>query len=186
MMETRIRNRVGRTMFQGPNGAVASSRRAGSTEGREHARGGWDTGASASSPSRILPGAGRAGWGWEDDPGGPVGGLAPRPPDLTIVLDLAPELARARVGPARDRIEDRSGPYHDRVRDGYLEAARVGRGQETLAQHSQETLAQRGRELPASAYPAPIVLIDASADPQTVCERIQSEVERVLALDPRP
>ena len=90
-------------------------------------------------------------------------------PDLTIVLDVAPEVARARVGPARDRIEDRPGPYHDRVRDGYLEAVRGGTG---------------GTAAPTSD-PPPIVLIDASADPQTVFERIQSEVERVLALDPR-
>jgi len=90
-------------------------------------------------------------------------------PDLTIVLDVAPEVARARVGPARDRIEDRPGPYHDRARDGYLEAARGSTG---------------GTAAPTSD-PPPIVLIDASADPQTVFERIQSEVERVLALDPR-
>ena len=97
-----------------------------------------------------------------------TGGLLP---DLTIVLDVAPGIARARVGAARDRIEDRPASYHDRVRDGYLEAARGGAG--------------RGTD-PSPLYPAPVVLIDASADPDTVFQRIQSEVGRVLALDPRP
>jgi dTMP kinase len=96
-----------------------------------------------------------------------TGGLLP---DLTIVLDVAPEVARGRVGPARDRIEDRPAPYHERVRQGYRDAARDG----------------NGPEAPPSFYPAPIALIDASADPETVFERVQNEVERVLALDPRP
>ena len=91
-------------------------------------------------------------------------------PDLTIILDVAPELARARLGAARDRIEDRPATYHDRVRHGYLEAAR----------------GIPGRGNPPSFYPAPVVLIDASADSDTVFEQIQSEVGRVLALDPRP
>ena len=54
-----------------------------------------------------------------------TGGLLP---DLTIVLDIAPAAAMARVGPARDRIEDRPLFYHERVRAGYLAAAQ-GRGQ---------------------------------------------------------
>jgi dTMP kinase len=96
-----------------------------------------------------------------------TGGLFP---DLTIVLDVAPEIARARVGAARDRIEDRPATYHDRVRHGYLDAARGG----------------PGRAGPSPVYPAPVVLIDAAADSDTVFQRIQSEVGRVLALDPRP
>ena len=50
-----------------------------------------------------------------------TGGLLP---DLTIVLDIAPDAAAARVGAARDRIEDRPLFYHERVRAGYLAAAR--------------------------------------------------------------
>jgi dTMP kinase len=50
-----------------------------------------------------------------------TGGLLP---DLTIVLDIAPDTASARVGPARDRIEDRPLFYRERVRAGYLAAAR--------------------------------------------------------------
>jgi dTMP kinase len=91
-----------------------------------------------------------------------TGGLLP---DLTIVLDVDPETARARVGPSRDRIEDRPADYHERVRGGYREVARAG-------------------DL-ASLYPAPIVLVDANAGPDAVAGSIQSEVERVLALDPR-
>jgi len=95
-----------------------------------------------------------------------TGGLLP---DLTIVLDVPPETARHRVGPARDRIEDRPSAYQERVRAGYLEAATAGAG---------------GAGAP-SLYPAPVVLVDASATPDAVFEAIQSEVERVLALDPR-
>jgi dTMP kinase len=94
-----------------------------------------------------------------------TGGLFP---DLTVVLDVPPEVARARVGPARDRIEDRSDDYHARVRAGFLRAA---------------------RDWPPGQcpyYPAPIVVVDATDDPETVGARIQAEVERVLALDPRP
>jgi dTMP kinase len=80
------------------------------------------------------------------------------------------DVARARVGGARDRIEDRPAEYHARVREGYREAAR-GTGR---------------RSALSLCYRAPIVLIDASADPVAVFRQIQSEVGRVLALDSRP
>ncbi len=44
-------------------------------------------------------------------------------PDLTLVLDIAPSAARDRIGPGRDRIEDRPLFYRERVRAGYLAAA---------------------------------------------------------------
>ena len=81
-------------------------------------------------------------------------------PDLTLLLDLPGELARARVGRARDRMEDRGADYHDRVRAGFLEAAR--------------------------ADPDSIRVIDASGDPDAVFRQIQAEVAHALALDPRP
>lgn len=90
-----------------------------------------------------------------------TGGLLP---DLTMLLDVDPRVARARVGAARDRIEDRPDDYHARVRDGFLRAAQAGR---------------------CPDYPAPIVVIDATADPDAVFGRIESEVERALALGSR-
>lgn len=96
-----------------------------------------------------------------------TGGLLP---DLTMVLDIPAELRRARVGAARDRIEDRPPEYHHGVRAGFLAAAGVKTG---------------GGE-PALCYPAPVVLIDAAAAVHAVFDQIKSEVERVLALGPRP
>jgi dTMP kinase len=85
-------------------------------------------------------------------------------PDLTLVLDIAPVAAQVRIGPARDRIEDRPLSYREQVRAGYLAAATA--------------------EPPY--YPAPIVVIDSSADPDAVFDQIKCEVERVLAFGPRP
>jgi dTMP kinase len=82
-------------------------------------------------------------------------------PDLTIVLDVPTETARGRVGAARDRIEDRPAEYHEQVRAGYLQAA-------------------NGSKL----YPAPVSLVDATLDPDTVFQLISREVMLVLALDP--
>jgi dTMP kinase len=86
-----------------------------------------------------------------------TGGLMP---DLTLVLDLPLELARSRVGRSRDRIEDRPGEFHARVRAGFLEAART--------------------------YPLPIRVIDASGDPEAVALQIRVEVAHALEIDPRP
>lgn len=44
-------------------------------------------------------------------------------PDLTILLDIAPELSFARVNRARDRIEQRPMAYHQQVRRNYLAQA---------------------------------------------------------------
>jgi dTMP kinase len=84
-----------------------------------------------------------------------TGGLMP---DLTLLLDVLPDVARARIGSARDRMEDRADVA--RVRAGFLEAA--------------------------TAYPAPIRTIDASADPEAVAQQIRDEVAHALAIDPRP
>jgi len=93
-----------------------------------------------------------------------TGGLLP---DLTLVLDIERSAARARVGAARDRMEDRPDDYQRRVRDGFLRAARAAGAGGCLE------------------YPAAIVVIDAAADPDTVFRRICNEVERGLALGPR-
>jgi dTMP kinase len=90
-------------------------------------------------------------------------------PDLTIVLDIAPDQARARLGSARDRIEDRPLFYQERVRAGFLAAAR-GQGGAPGEQADGQ-----------SFYPAPIALIDSSADADTVFKRIQHAVEQALS-----
>jgi dTMP kinase len=86
-----------------------------------------------------------------------TGGLMP---DLTLLLDVPPQVAQTRVGAPRDRIEDRPESFRAAVRSGFLEAA--------------------------ATYPAPIVVIDASADADIVTARIQSEVTRVLGIRSRP
>ena len=86
-----------------------------------------------------------------------TGGLMP---DLTLLIDVPPDVAQTRVGPPRDRIEDRPDAFRIRVREGFLKAA--------------------------ASYPAPIVIIDGSADPAAIASRLQSEVARALALGPRP
>jgi dTMP kinase len=91
-------------------------------------------------------------------------------PDLTIVLDIAPADAMARIGAPRDRIEDRPLFYHERVRAGYLSAAGAQAGQpgDALAGGSP-------------VYPAPIVLVEASGDSDTVYKRIQYAVAQALS-----
>jgi dTMP kinase len=79
-----------------------------------------------------------------------------RMPDLTLVLDVPAEVASARIGSPRDRMEDRGEAFRRKVRSGFL------------------------REL--KTYPAPSRLIDASGDADDVAAKIQGEVARVLAL----
>jgi dTMP kinase len=45
-------------------------------------------------------------------------------PDLTLVLDLPCDLARARRQRPADQVESRNADYHDRVRAGFLAEAR--------------------------------------------------------------
>jgi dTMP kinase len=85
-----------------------------------------------------------------------TGGLLP---DLTLLVDVPPEVARGRIGPGRDRIEDRGEDSRRRVREGFLSASKD--------------------------YPAPLVVVDGSGDVESVSSRLQSEVMRALALDPR-
>lgn len=80
-------------------------------------------------------------------------------PDLTILIDVPPEVARARVGEARDRIEDRPDDFRDAVRRGFLRASET--------------------------YPAPLILIDGSGDAEAIASQIRSEVARALGSRPR-
>lgn len=84
---------------------------------------------------------------------GATGGLLP---DLTLVVDVPPQVAEARVGGPRDRMEDRGDEFRRKVRSGFL------------------------REL--KTYPAPYLLIDGSADVEAVAAKIRSEVARALGL----
>jgi dTMP kinase len=49
-----------------------------------------------------------------------VGGLLP---DITIVLDVSPEVGRARRGDVHDRLESEADAFHAAVRRGYLDLA---------------------------------------------------------------
>ena len=82
-----------------------------------------------------------------------TGGLLP---DLTLVLDVPPQVAAARIGQPRDRLEARGLDYHTRVRSGFLHALKT--------------------------YPAPFCLVDASVDPDVVAAKIRTEVSNALGL----
>lgn len=75
-------------------------------------------------------------------------------PDLTILVDIPPEVARSRIGAPRDRMEDRPDDFREAVRRGYLRASEL--------------------------YPAPLVLVDGSASAEAIASQIQSEVARAL------
>jgi dTMP kinase len=75
-------------------------------------------------------------------------------PDLTILLNLDPALARRRIGKPRDRMEDKPLDFHERVHEGYLSAV--------------------------ADYRWPITVIDAAAPVETMESRIQSEVRGAL------
>jgi dTMP kinase len=85
-----------------------------------------------------------------------TGGLEP---DLTLVLDVTVEIARARRQRPADRVESRGPDYQARVRGGFLIEAR--------------------------RRPDRIRVVDASPPVQIVHEQICEEVSRVLAAGPR-
>ena len=79
-------------------------------------------------------------------------------PDLTLLFDLPPEIAAARVGRARgnDRFEAEQSQFFARVRLAYLARAR--------------RFAQR------------FIVIDAAADADVVRARVQQELQRWLSI----
>jgi dTMP kinase len=79
-------------------------------------------------------------------------------PDLVILLDVAPELARARSG-ATDRIELEDEAFHRRVADAYWALART--------------------------YPERFATVDASAPPDAIEAEIRRHVEQRLAAPDR-
>lgn len=48
-------------------------------------------------------------------------------PDITFLLDLPVSVSRQRVGKPSDRMEQRSDEYFEKVRQGFLTEAKVGR-----------------------------------------------------------
>jgi dTMP kinase len=86
-------------------------------------------------------------------------------PDLTIILDIAPEIGLKRAHDRRgdaavDRFEAEDLAFHTKLREAYLELA--------------------ARE------PRRCVVIDASADPKAVAERVWAAVYERLHLDRAP
>lgn len=88
-------------------------------------------------------------------------------PDLTVLCDIDPEkgLARSRavlkatsdkVEASEHRFEDMELSFHKRLREGFLEIARQNKGR--------------------------FVIVDAESAPDTVHERIMSEIEKRFAL----
>src|SRR5262249_38695576 len=85
-----------------------------------------------------------------------TGGLEP---DLTLVLDLPVEAARARRRGPADRVESRGPEYHAKVREGFLAEAR--------------------------RRPDRVRIIDAAPPPGGVHERLCHAVSRGMADGPR-
>jgi dTMP kinase len=115
--------------------------------------------------------------------------------DLTLILDVPPEVAKSRVGKARDRMEDRPEDYHRRVREGFLIAAREWkRSREFQAKPGIVVDHNDPEEFPGTGWTglftryhlSPMLVIDASRGPDLVFDQITNEVGRVLAIDPRP
>ncbi|MCH8047748.1 MAG: dTMP kinase [Planctomycetes bacterium] len=75
-------------------------------------------------------------------------------PDLTFVLDLPVEVAAARLGGERDRMESEGQAFHQRLRDGFL--------------------------VEAKSAPNPIAVIDATASIDKVQQQIRQVATRLL------
>lgn len=78
-------------------------------------------------------------------------------PDLTVLLDLAPEAARVRLDSADkpfDRLEAEKTEFHARVRDAYLELA--------------------------AAEPERFLVLDADASPEAIAAQIRERVQTLL------
>ncbi|MEU4010315.1 dTMP kinase [Streptomyces pseudogriseolus] len=77
-------------------------------------------------------------------------------PNLTVLLDVAPETARERFTEAPDRLESEPAEFHARVRSGFL----------TLA----------------AADPGRYLVVDAGQEPEAVTTVIRHRLDRVLPL----
>lgn len=75
-------------------------------------------------------------------------------PDLTFLFDIDPARGLARTGRAKDRIENRSIIYHEKVRTGYLKLAKVA--------------------------PERIIVINAELPKATISEEVQEHINKLL------
>jgi len=80
-------------------------------------------------------------------------------PDLTVVLDIAPEEAQRRSNDPADRLESESSAFHERVREGFLHLA--------------------------SRDSRRYFVVDATLPPEEVCAQIQARLHGVLPLSPK-
>ena len=80
-------------------------------------------------------------------------------PDLTIILDLSAEEGMERIGAKRDRMESRAMDYHALVRENFLALGKK------------------------TAYPRPVVHLDATGDPDEVGAKVAEAIERHFAHD---
>lgn len=80
-------------------------------------------------------------------------------PDLTVVLDLPPDVARSRVGEDADRLERESEAFHRSVRERFLDLAR--------------------------RHPRRYLVVDATQAPDVVQAQIRERLEPALPLSPR-
>ncbi len=77
-------------------------------------------------------------------------------PDLTLILDLEPSEGMARkAGDGPDRIEQRSGDYHRRVREGFLRYGKHLGGQVAILCAEAEPEAVRGEVLSVLGWGEP-------------------------------
>lgn len=81
-----------------------------------------------------------------------TGGLVP---DLTVLLDVPPELGRARRGTTHDRVEAEPDAFHARVREHFLALA--------------------------AADPVRYLVLDAGRDPDDLAGSVSARVEELLA-----
>ena len=82
-----------------------------------------------------------------------------RTPDLTVLLDMAPEIGRSRHARSADRIEAEPVEFHRRVRAGFLALAR--------------------------AEPDRYLVLDATTPAEEITERIKDKIREILP-DPVP
>lgn len=79
-------------------------------------------------------------------------------PDLTIVLDISPELGRARRGAVHDRLEAEPDGFHARVRARFLALA--------------------------AATPERYLVVDATEDPDQIHDQVVARLETLVGVTP--